>query len=52
MPLEILKHFHSDMSKNLIYYSQMIKLKNLEKKIKNIEERNKRVELDRRWETS
>lgn len=30
----------------------MIKLKNLEKKIKNIEERNKRVELDRRWETS
>lgn len=30
----------------------MIKLENLEKKIKNIEERNKRVELDKRWETS
>ena len=30
----------------------MIKLENLEKKIKNIEERNKRVELDKKWETS
>ena len=30
----------------------MIKLENLEKKIKNIEERNKRVELDKSWETS
>ena len=31
---------------------QVIKLKNLEKKIENIEERNKRVELDKKWETS
>ena len=27
-------------------------MENLEKKIENIEERNKRVELDKRWETS
>lgn len=27
-------------------------MENLEKKIKNIEERNKRVELDKKWETS
>lgn len=27
-------------------------MENLEKKIKNIEERNKRVELDKKWEIS
>ena len=27
-------------------------MKNLEKEIKEIKERNKRVELDKRWETS
>lgn len=29
-----------------------MELKNLEKEIENIKERNKRVELDKRWETS
>lgn len=29
-----------------------MELKDLEKEIENIKERNKRVELDKRWETS
>ena len=30
----------------------MIKLKNLEKRLKNIEDRNKKVEIEKTWETS
>ena len=31
---------------------ELSRMKNLEKEIKEIKERNKRVELDKRWETS